>query len=118
MSTATDEQLAQVQLDYARLYIHDLVQRAYDAGKSTRLEDGVKPDAEEVTKAIQAVELAAARFVVAQPVTPTKAGSLTAMSGLDTLTDAPDPPPCKCYLCEECVQRSRDAMRGATTSKS
>lgn len=49
-------ELAEVPLNYARMTVRDLVQQAYDAGKATRPEDGVRPSADEVNAAITAVE--------------------------------------------------------------
>jgi len=56
-----DIEIAEVPLNYARMNVRDLVQQAYDAGQTSNEErharNGVpKPTADEVNKAVQAIE--------------------------------------------------------------
>jgi hypothetical protein len=56
-----DKQLAEVPLNYARMTVRDLIQQAYDAGRSAGVEgeQTLKPSAKEVNEAIAALEAAA-----------------------------------------------------------
>jgi hypothetical protein len=60
--------LAQIQLDYARMFLRDLVERAYEAGQRTTNEDRhrgtetPKPTAAEVTLGLEGLEKAAVKF--------------------------------------------------------
>lgn len=68
MTTDNDLALAEVPLNYARMSVRDLVQRAYDAGRSSGVEGEhvPKPTADEVNKAIKAVEDGAVKLAHAR----------------------------------------------------